>query len=107
MATTDGGVQALTLLRGTLYVGGHFDHVCLTAAVGPGGKCLDGSLPRFKFFAVTAADGTVSDWQPQANSPQGTYALTHDAKTGRVAAGGAWTTFGDDTTDQAGFAQFR
>ncbi len=40
--TADGAVQALTLLGGVLYAGGHFDHVCVSAATGPQGQCLAG-----------------------------------------------------------------
>jgi hypothetical protein len=104
--TADGAVQALTLLGGVLYAGGHFDHVCVSSATGLNGQCLAGSAPRWKFAAVTAADGTLTDWAPQANSPLGTVALARDSKRGLIGAGGEWTTFVGSATPQQGFAQF-
>jgi outer membrane protein assembly factor BamB len=104
--TADGAVQALTLLGGVLYAGGHFDHVCVSAATGPNGQCLAASAPRWKFAAVAAADGTLTDWAPQANSPLGTVAMDRDPRRGLVGAGGEWTTFAGSSTTQQGFAQF-
>jgi hypothetical protein len=104
--TSDGAVQALTILGGVIYIGGHFDHVCVSNATGVHGGCLSGTAPRFKLAALTQADGTLTSWAPQANSPLGTVALAHDAARGIVGAGGEWTTFQEGATAQQGFAQF-
>jgi hypothetical protein len=100
--TTDGDVQALTVLGGTVYHGGHFDNVCLSNRTADHGVCLDGSLPRVKLFATDTA-GTVLSWAPTANGIRGVLALAAAAGVG-VAAGGEFTTI--DGATQKRFALF-
>ncbi|SDT71902.1 hypothetical protein [Actinoplanes derwentensis] len=89
----DGDTTAVTLAGGTAYVGGHFDRVCLTARNGPHGSCLDGSVPRVKLAAITAA-GRLTEWNPQANGVIGVRVLGTDPATGALDAGGDFTTIG-------------
>ena len=105
VVTADGGFQAVTVLGGTIYAGGHFGNVCSTSRTGDHGVCLDGQVKRQKMAAFTV-NGTMTSWAPQANSPLGTFSMAADEATGRVAAGGAFTAFGFGSISQPYFAQF-
>ena len=104
--TADGGVQAVAVVGDAIYIGGHFDNICTTARERrQGGACLDAQVSRKKFAAVDA-NGTLQDWAPMANSAHGAWALAGDPATGRLAAGGEFTTFNNGRTRQPYFAQF-
>jgi Domain of unknown function (DUF5122) beta-propeller len=102
---TDGGAQAVTLRNGILYVGGHFDNVCLQDTAGPttGFTCKDNAATRHKLLAVDAASGAVDPWNPGADSPLGVFALATSA--GKVLVGGDFTRIGHFRSQQ-GYAQF-
>jgi hypothetical protein len=101
--TTDGDVQAVAALGSTVYIGGHFDHVCRTARNGDHGVCLDGSVPRVK-LAATDLDGRLLSWSPQGNGIRGVLALVATAQVGVIAAG-EFTVL--DGRSQKRFAVFR
>ncbi|MGI8524481.1 MAG: hypothetical protein ACR2K3_14410 [Nocardioides sp.] len=104
--TSDGGFQAVAVLGDVVYAGGHFDNICSTARfTGAPAVCRDGSILRRKLIAVSTG-GTLLPWAPQANSALGTYSLSADPATGRVAAGGEWTTFHSGSISQPRFALF-
>lgn len=103
--TTDGGVNAVTVLGDAIYAGGHFDNACKTAATGTPGTCLSGSVGRKKLIA-TDTSGTLLDWSPNANSALGVYALDASTVYNRIAAGGAFTGFHFGSIDQPHFAEF-
>ncbi len=109
---TDGGVQSVALVDGVLYIGGHFDNVCVgdTAGATTGFHCPTTSAIRHKLVAVDAATGATDAWDPGANSPLGVFALTSSAS-GAVQVGGDFTAIGHKPGKLAklprqGFAQF-
>jgi hypothetical protein len=100
----DGGVQTVALRDGILYVGGHFDAVCPTAATTKesNGQCPTPRLTRRKIAALHAGTGDLTAWDPGANSLLGVLALT-STKT-RLLVGGAFTVIGGQP--HQGYAQF-
>ena len=101
--TTDGDVQAVTVLGSTVYFGGHFDNVCRSARTGDQGVCLDGSEARIKFGAASM-DGSLLGWAPKGNGIYGVRSLDANPSLGAVAAGGEFTTI--DGLNQKRFALF-
>jgi Concanavalin A-like lectin/glucanases superfamily len=89
----DGDAQAVAVLDGITYVGGHFDKACTTTNNGVKGICTDGSVPRGKLAAVDA-QGNLLDWSPQANGVAGTRQLATSAALGAISAVGDFTTVG-------------
>jgi hypothetical protein len=102
--TSDGDVHAVVLLRGVLYLGGHFDNVCVSNANGLHGTCTDGSISRVKLAALDAGTGGLLPWNPRGNGVHGVFALAASPASGRLAAGGAFTTIGG--IPRLRFAQF-
>jgi PQQ-like domain len=86
--STDGDVQAVTLLGSRLYAGGHF-----TVAAG---------VSRKKIFAVDAATGALDAWAPQLNSVVGVRAL--DSLGTDLHVGGDFTQV--NRRPRRGYAQF-
>ena len=101
--TTDGAVNDLAVMDGTVYFGGHFDHVCTAASVVPGGGCVEDRADRGKLAAISL-NGRLRAWNPDANSLVGALALR--ASAGRVFAGGGWTTLNGGRVDRPHFARF-
>ena len=87
----DGDAQAIAVLDGTTYVGGHFDKACTTTNNGVRGVCTDGSVTRGKLAAIDA-QGNLLGWAPQANGVAGTRQLTTSAALGAISAVGDFTT---------------
>ena len=103
-ATFDGDAQAVSVLGGTVYVGGHFDRACRTALTGVQGTCLDGSDARVKLAALAATDGRLQQWSADANGVVGVLAMAVQPSRGSLAVGGAFTIIGG--RPQKRFAQF-
>jgi hypothetical protein len=74
-AQTDGNVEAVALLDGVLYVGGHFNNYCDGGGY-HGGVC-DTPIIRHHLLAITSlTTGTIdSVWNPNVDSVLGVYAL--------------------------------
>ncbi len=83
----DGNVQAMTVLGGVLYIGGHFKH-------------FSGN-PEPHLAAMDAVSGAVVDWAASANSSLGVFAL--EGK-GNLYVGGDFTVVSGSS--QARFAMF-
>ncbi|WP_433299042.1 PQQ-binding-like beta-propeller repeat protein [Actinoplanes sp. CA-030573] len=103
-ATFDGDAQAITVLGGVVYAGGHFDRACSTARTGTQGTCVDGSDDRVKLAALASSDGHLLDWTADANGVEGVFALAGNPDRGTVAMGGAFTSVDGQT--QKRLAQF-
>lgn len=72
-----GDCQAITLYEGRVYVGGHFD--------------VFAGQTRRKFAAVDPLTGALDPrWNPRGD--RGVWELTPDAASGRLYAGGEFTT---------------
>ncbi len=89
----DGDAQAIAVLDGVAYVGGHFDRACANGDDADNGECDAGSVSRVKLAAV-GRDGSLNGWAPQANGVVGVRTLAVDRARGMVAAGGDFTTIG-------------
>ena len=96
---TNGNVQAIAVLDGEVYVGGHYTSYC-----GPQGgqhTCTN-PVQRLKLLAVAEGSGALTSWNPHANSALGIFALAGSGT--QIATGGDFTKIGG--VAQQGYAQF-
>jgi hypothetical protein len=98
---TNGNVQAIAVLGGIVYVGGHMQTYC-----GPqhGQHTCTTPIPRDKLLAVNARTGSLLPWAPGADSALGVFALTGSVATGNLFCGGDFRHTGNRA--QQGFAEF-
>jgi len=88
----DGDAEAVTLMRGQAYVGGHFDAVCDNAQQDPaGGDCQAGQTARRHGASLRASDGSVTDWNPHVNSAYGILEFDTYGADERLWVAGAFT----------------
>jgi hypothetical protein len=102
--TTDGDVQAIAVLEGSVYLGGHFDNVCRSANIGDKGVCLDGKDQRVKLAAVEATTGKLQSWTANGNGSVGVHTLIAHPLHRQLLAGGEFTRI--NGSDQKRFALF-
>jgi hypothetical protein len=95
----DGDAEAVEVMGGELFVGGHFNRVCTTPAQSNTGTCLDGSDRRDRGASLDPASGVLTSWNPGANGDRGIITLSRIGA-GRLAAGG------DLTSPRRGLAVF-
>jgi hypothetical protein len=98
---TNGNVQAIAVVGGIVYVGGHMQFYC-----GPqhGQHTCTNPITRDKLLAVDEANGNLLPWAPGADSALGVFALTGWVSTGNLLSGGDFRHTGNRA--QQGFAMF-
>jgi outer membrane protein assembly factor BamB len=96
---TDGNVQAITVLDGNVYIGGHYENYC-----GPQGGQHTCTTPtkRLKALAVDESSGVLQSWNPSVNSVLGIFSMA--GSNGRLTIGGDFTKVAG--TSQQGLAEF-
>jgi hypothetical protein len=97
---TNGNVQAIGVVGGFVYLGGHFQTYC-----GPqhGQHTCTTPTARNKLLAVDEHTGALQSWNPSANSVLGVFAL-QGTSTGAMLVGGDFTSTGQRA--QQGFAEY-
>jgi len=98
---TDGNVQAIAVVGGVVYAGGHWANYCGQTS---GAHTCPHPTPRPKLLAVDESSGALLPWNPGANSSLGVFALAGHAVTGDLFAGGDFTTIGGRS--QQHYAEF-
>ena len=98
---TDGNVQAIAVVGGVVYAGGHWANYCGQTS---GAHTCPHPTPRPKLLAVDESSGALLPWNPGANSSLGVFALAGDAVTGNLFAGGDFPTIGGRS--QQHYAEF-
>jgi len=98
---TNGNVQAIAVVGGIVYVGGHMQFYC-----GPqhGQHTCTNPIARDKLLAVDEDNGNLLPWAPGADSALGVFALTGMGSTGNLLSGGDFRHTGNRA--QQGFAMF-
>ncbi|SDT31217.1 delta-60 repeat domain-containing protein [Actinoplanes derwentensis] len=105
-SVTDGDVQAITFLNGTVYGGGHFTVACPKPSASATSWCPGKKLkPQPKIAAWDSATGALRDWNPRSNGKWGVLTLKSNPKLGTLTVGGDFTAFG--SAERPRFAQFR
>jgi hypothetical protein len=97
---TNGNVQAIGVVNGVVYLGGHFQTYC-----GPqhGQHTCANPITRDKLLAVDETNGSLLPWDPRANSVLGVFSLL-GTTTGDMLVGGDFTSTGQ--RKQQGYAQY-
>jgi len=95
----DGNDQAIAVMAGIVYVGGHFNNYCghQTGAA----RCT-APIPRDHLLALDETTGNLQGWHPSANGVLGVFSLAGSG--GTLEAGGDFTQIGG--VSQQGFAEF-
>jgi hypothetical protein len=103
LATTDGDVQGVALLGGTVIVGGHFNNYC-RGGTGSGNPLVcTNPTARRKLLSLSLGSGALGSWDPDVvGSKIGVSAV---AAASGVEAGGAFTKV--HGVNQQGFARFK
>lgn len=102
---TDGDVQGLAYLDGTVYAGGHFDVACPEPSRTATSWCPATLRSQPKLAAFQENTGRLLGWNPRSNGKWGVLTMSADATLGTLAVGGEFTAFGG--VSRPHFAQFR
>jgi hypothetical protein len=104
LAVTDGDVQGVAVLGGTVIVGGHFNNYCVGGAGTGNPLTCNTPTARRKLLALSLAKGALTAWNPDAvGSSVGVSAVASGG--GGAQAGGAFTKV--HGVSQQGFARFK
>lgn len=71
----DGDVQAITATGRTVYVGGHFVNICADKSGGGSPWVCTNPIARTKLADLSAADGSLRQWNPAVDSEYGVWAI--------------------------------
>ena len=91
---TDGDVQALTHLNGTVYAGGHFTVACPAPSRTATSWCPATLRSQPKLAAFDASSGRLLRWNPRSNGRWGVLTMRANAALDTIAVGGEFTAFG-------------
>jgi outer membrane protein assembly factor BamB len=86
----DGDGQAISVLDGVVYLGGHFNRVCALGTTGLTDCEADAAVRRR--LAGFDANGNLTTWDPEGNSSAGVFALDAQGASRQLLTGGAFTT---------------
>jgi hypothetical protein len=101
---TDGDVQAISYLSGTVYAGGHFTVACPQPSRSATSWCPSTLRSQPRLAAWNAATGSLLNWNPHSNGKWGVLTMDANATLGTIAVGGEFTSFGGHNRPH--FAQF-
>jgi hypothetical protein len=103
LAITDGDVQGVALLGGTVIVGGHFNNYCRGGAGSGNPLVCTNPTPRRKALSLSLASGALGSWDPDVVGSKIGVSAVAAAK--GVEIGGAFTKV--HGKNQQGFARFK
>ncbi|MEV6596356.1 hypothetical protein AB0M36_05740 [Actinoplanes sp. NPDC051346] len=101
---TDGDVQAITQLGGSVYAGGHFTVACPGPSRTATSWCPSTLRSQPKLAALNGENGKLLDWNPKSNGKWGVLSMDVHPTLGRIAVGGEFTALGG--LSRPHFAQF-
>jgi outer membrane protein assembly factor BamB len=87
----DGDVQAVTVIGGDIYIGGHFDNWCFDDQQNGSGDCQTPGQQLRERVAAFDGNGVLRSWNPSMDSLEGVWAFDAYRK-GPLLVGGDFTT---------------
>ncbi|MEV0895674.1 hypothetical protein [Actinoplanes sp. NPDC049802] len=103
-SVTDGDVQAITHLDGTVYAGGHFTTACPQPSRTATSWCPTTQRKQSKMAAWDSGTGALLDWNPRSNGKWGVLTMKAGPDRRTVTVGGDFTAFGSQARQR--FARF-
>ncbi len=103
---TDGDAQAVQLVRGTVYLGGHYNRVCDDPRSGVSETCRSGTWHSRKRAASFTTDGRLASWNPAGNSNWGVRAFDYLSAQDELVVGGHVTKWDNGTVTALRLAVF-
>ncbi|CUR55417.1 putative quinonprotein alcohol dehydrogenase-like protein [metagenome] len=95
LRSVNGDAQTISVLSGSVYVGGHFTRACLSSGTLSSGECTGSSVMRGKIMAITLK-GTIRSFAPQIDSQFGLVAMDVFPSRGWLAVGGTFNFVDND-----------